>query len=286
MRALPPRLPIRSAPRVGALGNTLGLRPIIPPEWPDLPPAFEVDVYLPPQGRADLLMKYVWQGAGDEDVGRATYGVLERAVREGRVTPGDPAGYVQALVDWQGPIVYANDPYYPDGWQMDVYQSASFTIGRGAKDCEDGAILLAAQCWWAGIYAEPWFLAQQNASSTHVAVGVCLPASVLGRLPPAGRYPVEVVRPQWRMACTGEMRWVETILPEVSLPSGRVVLGARVGEHPYDALARQQREVQLDGRGMVPPSGYVALCGARDGMCPPRKPPPVSNWARRAAAST
>lgn len=215
---------------------------------PQLPSIQRIAPTVLPQTRVALLMDYAREGAADPRVAKIARALVEARSRViGRnLTPAEAA---QALADGVHELV----DYVPDPPGEEVFQSAVTTLGnacgrgpspltggaKGCGDCEDLAVLLAAFCMALGIRAQVVWMEQPGAPLNHVSAQVCVDPA----LPDC-----------WQ--------WLDATLP-----------GARLGEHPYDALARVGDAFRARVFGPAPtrPAGSLTDGGA---MLSVREMPP------------
>jgi len=167
-----------------------------------------------PLARLDLLMRLAAAGAADDRVKILGAGLTAMlGERLGRVpTP-------EELVQWLGDAVHLLVDYAPDPAGEEVLQTVLWTLGgeggrtvspitnapKGGGDCEDLASLLVALCMVVGLRARVVWMEQPGSPLNHVSAQVC-------------------VDPSRGDDC---WLWLDATLP-----------GARLGENPYDALAR------------------------------------------------
>lgn len=244
MEGLAPKVTARTrreAPFDGAIACEplrLPRRVVEPERLPRLPPsvlsdpevvlypyAFLVPSITSVEQRVAILNSLVRQDLCDPDLQRMA---KECAAR----TDGTPRGIAQAILDLQNEkIAYVLDP-----GRSEVFQSARYSLARRAGDCEDKGVFFATLAILAGLRAAVCWLNQPPpARNNHVAPKVCLswlrgaPASYVPAIwdysERRGEHTLEVTCPTGLEE--GVWVWAETTLR-----------GARVGEHPYDALAR------------------------------------------------
>ena len=166
-----------------------------------------------PQVRVELLMRLAADGAADSRIQSLAAGLAAMlAERLGRTpTPAE-------LVQWFADAVHLLMDYQPDPGGEEVFQTVQWSVGggcgrhvspitgatKGCGDCEDLAGLLVSFCMCAGIKARVVWMEQPGSPLNHVSAQVCLDPSL----------------PDY-------WQWIDATLP-----------GARLGEFPYDALAR------------------------------------------------
>lgn len=172
--------------------------------------------WVTPDDRKGILQEMAEEGAHAPKVQWVTRGVIAGLARSLGRTP-TPVEIAQGLLDALYALVeYRSDPASDE----DFYQPVCLTLRpvpgnpispltglpKGAGDCEDTSVLFAALALAVPLVsgipmsANVQWLDQPGDPQNHVAASVTLPTGAL---------------------------WVETTLP-----------GARVGEHPYDALRR------------------------------------------------
>lgn len=167
-----------------------------------------------PQARLDVLMRLAAAGAADSRVKILGAGLTAMLVaRLGRVPTREEAA------QWLCDAVHLLVDYTPDPAGEEVFQTVLWTLGgecgrsvspianarKGCGDCEDLASLLVALCMVVGLRARVVWMEQPGSPLNHVSVQVC-------------------VDPSRGDDC---WLWLDATLP-----------GARLGENPYDALAR------------------------------------------------
>lgn len=120
-------------------------------------------------------------------------------------------------------------PYVPDPAGQEWFSPVAYAMRHGG-DCDDKVPVLIALALAAGIDGRPEWLSQPGQPQNHVTA---------------------------LLRCGHGWQWAETILP-----------GARLGEHPYQALARlggRGRELDAHARRTAPvaPAGDLATWGCR-----------------------
>lgn len=195
----------------------------------DFPERFRVSPWTSAETRVLWLNALVDQGVRRD---RDLLGPIALDLRA-RAAAQTPRAIAQSILDGQNQLVaYEMDP---DG--EEIFQTARWSIVGGVGDCEDKSVTFATLAILAGLDADVVWVFQPDADNNHVPARVSL--SLLDgrnveelRAPwddDGRRYPkVRVlVGPRAAHRPAGRLRWAEPTLR-----------GARVGEHPYDALRR------------------------------------------------
>jgi hypothetical protein len=192
------------------------------------PYAFVVPSQTPVIKRVAVINRLVRQDLDDPDLAA----LAARCVAD---SDGTPRGIAQSILEMQNrEVLYTNDP-----GRLEVFQSARYSFARRRGDCEDKAIAFATIAILAALESVCCWLTQPPpAPNNHVAPKVCLtrlndqPYSYVQAIwdyrESSGRHNLEITCPEM---IDGTWVWAETTL-----------VGARVGEHPYDALDRIGRE--------------------------------------------
>lgn len=179
--------------------------------------------HITPDERLKVLNEMAWDGAHSPVV-RA---VVAKALSTLPANPSTSAVFQRLLDAVYQCVVYRPDP----ASDQDFYQPVAMTLRpvrgnpvspltgqpKGTGDCEDSSVLFAAFVWAAGaMLGRPYrgdvrWLSQPGKPQNHVAAVACDTAD----------------------GCL----WAETTLP-----------GSRIGEHPYDALARLGMSERIEGQ--------------------------------------
>ena len=200
----------------------------------------EVDPTMPALERLDILMEWIEFDSRDPEIVALSRGVVAAAVRSGRAQENDPVGHLQALLDWQNRAIrYQEDPTDPDtGWQLELFKRPTRSIFDQEDDCEGKVAVYCTMATAAGYASMPVWIEQKGSRNNHVAGLSAVPLWAAARIPPCGDYEVVVLRPSHPPAVRDSTWvWGEMTLSDVPTPAG-VLPGPRIGEHPYDVLAR------------------------------------------------
>lgn len=189
--------------------------------------------WVPPDERVDVLNEMAEADSHTPQV-RA---IVARALGELPPNPSERAVWQRLLNAVFETVVYRPDP----ASDQDFYQPTHVTLRpvpgnpispltgkpKGAGDCEDSSVLFAAFVWAAGaMLGRPYrgrveWLPQPGKPQNHVPALAC----------PSQRASHDV-ESSLAVGCV----WAETTLP-----------GARIGEHPYAALARLGNAERVEG---------------------------------------
>lgn len=189
--------------------------------------------WIAPEDRKVILNEMAWEGSHSPVV-RA---FVARAFESLPANPSD-AQVFQRLLD----AVFECVEYRPDRFSdRDFYQFVSMTLRpvpgasispltgkpKGRGDCEDSSVLYAAFVWAAGaMLGRPYrgvvdWLSQPGKPQNHVPAMAC---------------PTVTAITDTEGNLASGCLWAETTLP-----------GARIGEHPYEALARLGGAEKIEG---------------------------------------
>jgi transglutaminase-like putative cysteine protease len=191
----------------------------------ELPDRFLVDPTTPVERRVAWLLQLVEEGSGRD--GEALSGIAR--VCERYAGPGAaPRALAQRLLDAQNSLI----AYVPDPGGEEVFQAPYFSYFARTGDCEDKAVFFAAVARVMGLESDVVWIDQRGAANNHVTARVCLvhrrgEAFREQARPWDDRDPgrVRVTGPRPPAGC--RYAWAEPTL-----------LGALVGENPYDVLHR------------------------------------------------
>lgn len=189
--------------------------------------------WIAPDERLDVLNEMAFDGSHTP----AVRAIVARALGDLPANPDDRAVFQRLLDAVFETVVYRPDP----ASDQDFYQPPTLTLRpvpgnpvspltgspKGTGDCEDSSVLYAAFVWAAGaLLGRPYrgrveWLSQPGKPQNHVPAMAC----------PTQRVGV-TIEGDLAAGCL----WAETTLP-----------GARIGEHPYEALARLGGAEKIEG---------------------------------------
>lgn len=191
--------------------------------------------YIPPEERKAVLNEMALDGSSSPLV----RGLVARALRDLPANPSTEAVFQRLLnliyetvqyvpdpaadLDYYQPVIITLRPSKAPGWPISPVTGAP----KGTGDCEDSSVLYAAFVWAAGaILGRPYrgvvdWLSQPGKPQNHVPAMAC--PTITTVTDTAGNL---------ASGCL----WAETTLP-----------GARIGEHPYEALARLGGTEKVEG---------------------------------------
>lgn len=172
---------------------------------------------------------------------RLARGIVHDAIASGSVRPDDVIGQLQSVLDWQGAnLPYVEDPMDEHGYQMELFKQPWRALEDHGDDCEGKVTVTATLFNALGYPSVPIWLEQEEERQNHVAGQVGVPIRAAAAVRPAGEYRVTTIRPADAPKIRGSWLTFESTLSDVRLPTGQVVRGALIGEHPYDVLRRMR----------------------------------------------